>query len=113
MLALTSQGDHIVASSQMYGANINLFQHTLGRYGITASSFVPPNDPKAIEAAIQPNTKLVFGEVIGNPGMDVMDVPAVAEITARAGVPLVIDGTFNTPGCAGCLITVPISSSIP
>ena len=96
VLALTSQGDHIVASSQMYGANINLFQHTLNRYGITAS-FVAPNDPQAIADAIQPNTKLVFGEVIGNPGLDVMDVPAVAEITEKAGVPLIIDGTFNTP----------------
>ena len=96
VLALTSQGDNIVASSQMYGANINLFQHTLKRYGIT-TSFVAPNDPQAIAAAIQPNTKLVFGEVIGNPGLDVMDVPAVAEITAKAGVPLIIDGTFNTP----------------
>ena len=96
VLALTSQGDHIVASSQMYGANINLFQHTLNRYGITAS-FVAPNDPQAIADAIKPNTKLVFGEVIGNPGLDVMDVPAVAEITEKAGVPLVIDGTFNTP----------------
>ncbi|XDZ65241.1 O-acetylhomoserine aminocarboxypropyltransferase [Alphaproteobacteria bacterium LSUCC0684] len=96
VLALTSQGDHIVASSQMYGANINLFQHTLGRYGITAS-FVAPNDPAAIRDAIKPNTKMVFGEVIGNPGMDVMDIPAVAEITGKAGIPLVIDGTFNTP----------------
>ena len=96
VLALTSQGDHIVASSQMYGANVNLFQHTLNRFGITAS-FVAPNDPQAIKAAIKENTKLVFGEVIGNPGMDVMDVPAVAEITREAGVPLVIDGTFNTP----------------
>ncbi len=96
VLALTSQGDHIVASSQMYGANINLFQHTMGRYGVTAT-FVAPNDPAAIKAAIQPNTKMVMGEVIGNPGMDVMDIPAVAEITEAAGVPLVIDGTFNTP----------------
>ena len=96
VLALASSGDHIVASSQMYGANINLFQHTLNRYGITAS-FVAPNDPEAIKNAIQPNTKMVFGEVIGNPGLDIMDVPAVAEITKEAGVPLVIDGTFNTP----------------
>lgn len=96
VIALVSQGDHIVASSQMYGANVNLFQHTLSRYGITAS-FVPPNDPQAIKQAIQPNTKMVFGEVIGNPGMDVMDVPVVAEITRKAGVPLVIDATFNTP----------------
>ena len=96
VLALASSGDHIVASSQMYGANINLFQHTLNRYGITAS-FVAPNNPDAIRNAIQPNTKMVFGEVIGNPGLDIMDVPKVAEITRQAGVPLVIDATFNTP----------------
>ncbi|GLQ34981.1 O-acetylhomoserine aminocarboxypropyltransferase [Amylibacter marinus] len=96
VLALCSQGDHIVSSSQMYGANINLFQHTLSRYGIT-TTFVAPNDPEAIAEAIQPNTKMVFGEVIGNPGMDVMDVPAVGKIAADAGVPLVIDATFNTP----------------
>ncbi len=96
ILALTSAGDHIVASSQMYGANVNLFEHTLSRYGIE-TSFVAPNDVSAIKAAIRPNTKMVFGEVIGNPGMDVMDVPAVAEVTKQAGIPLVIDGTFNTP----------------
>ena len=96
ILSLASQGDHIVASSQMYGASINLFQHTLPRYGIT-TSFVAPDDLDAIEKAIQPNTKMVFGEVIGNPGLDVMDVPAVAKITAKAHVPLVIDATFNTP----------------
>lgn len=96
VLALASGGDHIVASSQMYGANINLFQHTLNRFGITAT-FVAPNDPDAIRKAIQPNTKMVFGEVIGNPGLDIMDVPKVAEIARDAGVPLVIDATFNTP----------------
>ena len=96
VLALASKDDHIVASSQMYGANINLFQHTLARYGIT-TSFVAPNDTAAIGKAIKPNTKMVLGEVIGNPGMDVMDVPAVAEVTKAAGVPLVVDGTFNTP----------------
>ena len=96
IIALASQGDHIVASSQMYGANINLFEHTLPRFGIT-TSFVSPSDPKAFEDAIQPNTKLIFGEVIGNPGLDVMNVPKVGEIAAKAGIPLVIDGTFNTP----------------
>ena len=96
VLALCSAGDHIVSSSQMYGANINLFQHTLSRYGIT-TTFVKPNDPAAFEAAIQPNTKMVFGEVIGNPGMDVLDVPIVGKIANDAGVPLVIDATFNTP----------------
>ena len=96
VLALCSAGDHIVSSSQMYGANINLFQHTLKRYGIE-TTFVAPNDPAAIAEAIRPNTKMVFGEVIGNPGMDIMDVPAIAAITNAAEIPLVIDATFNTP----------------
>ncbi len=96
VLALCSAGDHIVSSSQMYGANINLFEHTLKRYGIE-TTFVPPNNPIAIRDAIRPNTKMIFGEVIGNPGMDIMDVPEVAKIAQAAGVPLVIDATFNTP----------------
>ncbi len=96
VLALCSAGDHIVSSSQMYGANVNLFQHTLSRYGIT-TTFVAPNDPQAFADAIQDNTKMVFGEVIGNPGMDVMDVPAIGKIANDAGVPLIIDATFNTP----------------
>jgi O-acetylhomoserine (thiol)-lyase len=96
VLALCSAGDHIVSSSQMYGANINLFQHTLSRYGID-TTFVKPNDLAGFKAAIKPNTKMVFGEVIGNPGMDIMNVPEVGKITAAAGVPLVIDATFNTP----------------
>ncbi|MAJ35941.1 MAG: O-acetylhomoserine aminocarboxypropyltransferase [Candidatus Puniceispirillum sp. TMED52] len=96
VLALCSQGDHIVASSQMYGGNINLLEHTMSRFGVT-TSFVDPTDHDAIAAAIQPNTKMVFGEVIGNPGLDVMDISAVAEIAHAAGVPLVIDATLNTP----------------
>ena len=96
VLALCSAGDHIVSSSQMYGANVNLFQHTLSRYGIT-TTFVSPRDPQAFKDAIQDNTKMVFGEVIGNPGMDIMDVPAIGKIANDAGVPLVIDATFNTP----------------
>ncbi len=96
VLALCSAGDHIVSSSQMYGANINLFEHTLKRYGIE-TTFVPPNNPIAIRDAIRPNTKMIFGEVIGNPGMDIMDVPEVAKVAQAAGVPLVIDATFNTP----------------
>ncbi len=96
VMAIVSQGDHIVASSKMYGSNVNLFQHTFARFGVE-TTFVPPNDLDAIRNAIRPNTKIVFGEVIGNPGMDVMDVPEVAKITAEAGVPLAIDATFNTP----------------
>lgn len=95
VLAICSGGDHVVASSQMYGANINLFQHTLSRYGIE-TTFVKPRVDE-IEGAIRENTKMVFGEVIGNPGMDIMDVPAVAAVTKAAKVPLVIDATFNTP----------------
>ena len=96
VMTICSSGDHIVASSRMYGANINLLENTLPRFGIT-TTFVAPDDLAAIEAAIQPNTKIVFGEVIGNPGLDVMDVEAVAKITAKASVPLMLDCTFNTP----------------
>ena len=96
VMTICSSGDHIVASSRMYGANINLLENTLPRFGIT-TTFVAPDDLTAIEAAIQPNTKIVFGEVIGNPGLDVMDVEAVVKITAKASVPLMLDCTFNTP----------------
>jgi O-acetylhomoserine (thiol)-lyase len=95
-MALTSAGDHCLVSSQMYGAAINLFEHTLKRFGVE-TSFVKPNDLEAIRAAIRPNTKLFFGELIGNPGLDIMDIPAVAEITREAGIPLIVDSTFNTP----------------
>ena len=96
VMTICSQGDHIVASSRMYGANINLLENTLPRFGIT-TTFVDPTDANAIRKAIQPNTKVVFGEVIGNPGLDIMDVEAVAKVTAKAGVPLMLDCTFNTP----------------
>ena len=96
VMTICSSGDHIVASSRMYGANINLLENTLPRFGIT-TTFVAPDDVGGIEAAIQPNTKIIFGEVIGNPGLDVMDVAAVAEVAARAHVPLMLDCTFNTP----------------
>tara|TARA_B100001540_G_scaffold146809_1_gene130255 strand:- start:2213 stop:3178 length:966 start_codon:yes stop_codon:yes gene_type:complete len=80
----------------MYGANINLLQHTMPRFGIE-TDFVNPNNLDEIKKAIKKNTKLVFGEVIGNPGLDVMDIPSVAEICKENNVPLVIDATFNTP----------------
>ena len=96
VMTICSSGDHIVASSRMYGANINLLENTLPRFGIT-TSFVAPDDVDAICAAIQPNTKIIFGEVIGNPGLDVMDVEAVAAVARDAHVPLMLDCTFNTP----------------
>jgi len=96
VMTICSSGDHIVASSRMYGANINLLENTLPRFGIT-TTFVAPDDPDAIAAAIQPNTKIIFGEVIGNPGLDIMDVAAVGEVASKAHVPLMLDCTFNTP----------------
>ena len=96
LLTICSSGDHIVASAQLYGANVNLLKYTLPRFGIE-TSFVSATDPDGIKAAIQPNTKLLFGEVVGNPGLDIMDIEAVGRIAHGAGVPLIIDATFNTP----------------
>ena len=91
--AICSQGDHIVASNKMYGANINLLQHTMPRFGIE-TEFINPNNLEEIKKAIKPNTKLVFGEVIGNPGLDIMDISSVAKICEENNIPLVIDATF-------------------
>ena len=96
LLTICSSGDHIVASAQLYGANVNLLKYTLPRFGIE-TSFVSATDPDVIKAAIQPNTKLLFGEVVGNPGLDIMDIEGVGRIAHEAGVPLIIDATFNTP----------------
>lgn len=96
IMTICSSGDHIVSSSQLYGANVNLLKYTLPRFGIT-TSFVDPTDSQALKEAIRPETKMVFAEVIGNPGLDVLDVPAVADICDAAAVPLVVDATFNTP----------------
>ena len=96
LLTICSAGDHIVASAQLYGANVNLLKYTLPRFGIE-TSFVSATDSDAIKDAIQPNTKLLFGEVVGNPGLDIMDIEGVGRIAHEAGVPLIIDATFNTP----------------
>jgi len=93
---LLDAGDHIVASSSLYGGTINLLAHTLPRFGIT-TSFVKPRDLDAFRAAITPRTRLVIGETIGNPGLEVLDIPKVADIAHAAGVPLLIDNTFATP----------------
>lgn len=93
---LLNAGDHIVASASLYGGSINLLTHTLPRFGIT-TTFVKPRDHDGIRAAIRPNTKLVIGETIGNPGLEVLDIPAVADIAHAAGIPLLIDNTFATP----------------
>mgnify|MGYP001813414993 FL=1 len=93
---LASAGDHIVLSKNVYGGTNNLLTQTLPRFGIT-STLVSPRDPDEIRAAIQPNTKLIHGESLGNPGLEIMDIPRVAEIAHEAGVPLLIDNTFASP----------------
>ena len=99
--AILSQGDHIVASSQMYGGNISLMKNTLPRFGITAT-FVDPTDNDAFRAAIQDNTKLIYGELVGNPGLDVLDLEAIAKIGADHHIPFMVDATFNTPYLCRC-----------
>jgi O-acetylhomoserine (thiol)-lyase len=93
---LLSAGDHIVASASLYGGTINLLTHTLPRFGIT-TTFVKPRDLDGLRAAIRADTRLVIAETIGNPGLEVLDIPKVADIAHAAGVPLVIDNTFATP----------------
>ncbi len=93
---LCSAGDHIVASRSIYGGTHNLLAYTLPRFGIT-TTFVDPRDPAAFAAAIRPNTRLVFGETLGNPGLEVLNVPVVARIAHDVGLPLLIDSTFTTP----------------
>ncbi|MBI1245964.1 MAG: O-acetylhomoserine aminocarboxypropyltransferase [Alphaproteobacteria bacterium] len=93
---LMGAGGHIVSSSSIYGGSHNMFAHTLPRFGISAT-FVDPRDPAAFAAAIGPATRLVFGEVLGNPGLEVLDVPAVAKVAHEAGLPLMLDCTFCTP----------------
>jgi O-acetylhomoserine (thiol)-lyase len=93
---LLNAGDHIVASSSLYGGTINLLAHTLPRFGIT-TTFVKPRDLDAFRAGIKPNTRLVIAETIGNPGLEVLDIPAVAAIAHDAKIPLLIDSTFATP----------------
>ena len=93
---LMGQGGHIVASASLYGGSINMLLHTLPRFGIT-TTLVKPRDLDGFKAAIRPKTQLVLGETIGNPGLEVLDIPAVAAIAHQAGVPLMIDNTFATP----------------
>ncbi|MEE1027695.1 MAG: O-acetylhomoserine aminocarboxypropyltransferase/cysteine synthase family protein [Agathobacter sp.] len=94
--ALASAGEHIVAQKTIYGGTSNLLAHTLKLYGIE-STFVDAHDLAAIEAAIQPNTKAVYIETLGNPNSDIPDIDAIAELAHKHNLPLVIDNTFGTP----------------
>ncbi len=96
IVTLMSAGSHIVASRSLYGGSHNLLHYTLARFGIE-TTFVDPHDVDAFRAEIRPNTRLVFGETLGNPGLDVLDVPRVAAVAHAAGLPLLVDSTFTTP----------------
>ena len=90
-------GDHIVASSEIYGGTYNLFGVTLKKLGIDCTFVSPEADDEEIEKAFRPNTKVLFGETISNPGCAVLDIERFARIAHRNGVPLIVDNTFATP----------------
>jgi O-acetylhomoserine (thiol)-lyase len=93
---LMGAGSHIVASTALYGGSQNLLHYTLRRFGIS-TTFVKPGDIDGWRAAIRPETKLLFGETIGNPGLEVLDIPQVSAIAHEAGVPLLVDSTLTSP----------------
>jgi len=93
---LMGAGSHIVASRSLYGGSHNLLDYTLPRFGIT-TTFVDPRDLDAWRAAIRPETRLLFGETLGNPGLDVLNIPEVAALAHHHGLPLMVDSTFTTP----------------
>ena len=93
---LMGAGSHIVASTALYGGSQNLLHYTLARFGIE-TTFVKPGDIDGWKAAVRPNTKLFFGETVGNPGLDVLDIPTVSAIAHEAGVPLLVDSTLTSP----------------
>jgi O-acetylhomoserine (thiol)-lyase len=96
IVTLMGRGGHIVASSSLYGGSHNLLQYTLPRFGIE-TTFVPARDPAGWAAAIRPETRLLFGESVGNPSVDVLDIPAVSQLAQQHKIPLLVDATVTTP----------------
>ncbi len=96
IVTLLGAGQHIVASRSLYGGSHNLLDYTLPRFGIE-TTFVDPRDLAAWQAAIRPETRLLFGETLGNPGLEVLDIPRVAALAHEHGLPLLVDSTFTTP----------------
>lgn len=96
LATILSSGSHVVSSQSIYGGSHNLLSYTMPRFGIE-TTFVHPSDHDAIRNAIRPNTRLIFGEVIGNPGCEILDVRKVADIAHEHKIPLLIDSTFTTP----------------
>lgn len=97
VLNVAGAGDHVVASASLYGGTQNLFKHTLAKIGITTTFIQDPDDLDEWRGAVQENTKLLFGEVLGNPRGDVLDIHGVAQVAHEAGVPLAVDSTLTTP----------------
>ena len=93
---IVQAGDHIVAADNLYGGSYNLITHTLATQGIT-NTIVRINDLAAVEAAIQPNTKVIYAETFGNPNSDVLDIEGVAAVAHKHGIPFIVDNTFGTP----------------
>ena len=93
---IVQAGDHIVAADNLYGGSYNLITHTLSTQGIT-NTILNVNDLDALEAAIKPNTKVVYAETFGNPNSDVLDIEGVAAVAHKHGIPLIVDNTFGTP----------------
>ena len=97
LVNIAEAGDHVVASAALYGGTINLLKFTLPKFGIEVSFVEDPSDLEQWRAAVRPNTKVFFGETIGNPKPVVLDIAGIAEIAHEAGVPLVVDNTIATP----------------
>ena len=93
---IVQAGDHIVAADNLYGGSYNLITHTLATQGIS-NTIINVNDLDALEAAIQPNTKVVYAETFGNPNSDVLDLEGVAAVAHKHGIPFIVDNTFGTP----------------
>ena len=89
-------GQHVVASRSLYGGSHNLLDYTLPRFGVT-TTFVDPRNVDAWRAAIRPETRLLFGETLGNPGLEVLDIPRVSALAHEHGLPVLVDSTFTTP----------------
>ena len=94
--ALAQQGDHIVCQKTVYGGTYNLLAHTLKAFGVT-TTFVNAHDLSEVEAAIQPNTKAIYLETLGNPNSDIPDIDAISAIAHKHNLPVVVDNTFGTP----------------
>ncbi|HKB55320.1 MAG TPA: PLP-dependent transferase, partial [Ramlibacter sp.] len=96
LATIAGAGSHIVSSGALYGGSHNLLHYTLPRFGVE-TTFVRPRELDAWRAAIRPNTRALFAETLGNPGLDVLDIAAVAQIAHEHGLPLMVDSTFTTP----------------